>query len=63
MVGMKLRARDTEARMVHVRLAPDLHRRLRMVVAAEDTSVQEWMARVVEQAIQDRWPALTERSA
>ena len=34
--------------MVHVRIAPDLHRRLRVVVAAEDTSIQDWLARIVE---------------
>ena len=43
-------------RMVHVRLDPDLHRRLRMIVAAEDTSVQEWMAQVVEKAVLEQWP-------
>jgi predicted HicB family RNase H-like nuclease len=49
--------------MVHVRLQPELHRRLRMVVAAEDTSLQEWMARVVEQAIREQWPSVTGRGA
>ena len=42
--------------MVHVRLAPDLHRRLRIVVAAEDTSVQDWLSRVVEKAVAEHWP-------
>ena len=36
--------------MVHVRLGPDLHRRFRIVVAAEDTSVQNWLSRIVEKA-------------
>lgn len=34
-------------RMVHVRLEPGLHRRLRIAVAAEDTSVQDWMVQLV----------------
>ena len=48
--------RSVGSRMVHVRLDPDLHRRLRVVVAAEDTSVQEWVARVVEEAVSESWP-------
>ncbi len=43
-------------RMVHVRLEPDLHRRLRIVVAAEDTSVQDWMVQLVEKAVAEQWP-------
>jgi len=39
----------------HVRLAPELHQRLRVVVAAEDTSVQEWVARVIEKAVEEKW--------
>lgn len=42
-------------RMVHVRLDPELHRRLRIVVAAEDTSLQDWLARAVEKAVLDQW--------
>lgn len=44
------------SRMVHIRLDPDLHRRLRIVVAAEDTSVQDWLSRVVEKAVAEQWP-------
>lgn len=44
------------SRMVHIRLDPDLHRRLRIVVAAEDTSVQDWLSRVVEKAVAEEWP-------
>ncbi|MFQ6006341.1 MAG: hypothetical protein ACE5OQ_12650 [Woeseia sp.] len=29
---------------------------IRIVVAAEDTSVQEWVARVVEKAVSESWP-------
>lgn len=48
--------RSDGSRMVHVRLDPELHRRLRIVVAAEDTSVQDWLARVVERAVTEQWP-------
>ncbi|GLS40658.1 hypothetical protein GCM10010869_62550 [Mesorhizobium tianshanense] len=47
--------RSHVTRMVHVRLDPELHRRLRVVVAAEDTSVQEWVARVIEKAVGEKW--------
>ena len=42
--------------MVHVRIDPGLHRRLRVVVAAEDTSIQDWLARIVEKAVTELWP-------
>ena len=48
--------RQALTRMVHVRLAPDLHRRLRLVVAAADTSVQDWVAQLVEKAVNESWP-------
>jgi predicted HicB family RNase H-like nuclease len=51
----------TEQRMVHVRLEPELHRRLRIVVAAEDTSMQEWLARTVDQAVTEAWPTIADR--
>jgi predicted HicB family RNase H-like nuclease len=47
--------RSNGPRMVHVRLDPELHRRLRVIVAAEDTSVQEWVARVIEKAVGEKW--------
>ena len=48
--------RPDGARMVHVRLDPELHRRLRIVVAAEDTSVQDWLSSVVEKAVTEQCP-------
>ena len=48
--------RSDGPRMVHVRLEPDLHRRLRIGVAAEDTSVQDWMVQLVEKAVTEQWP-------
>ena len=51
--------RSDGPRMVHVRLEPDLHRRLRIVVAADDASVQEWMVELIEKTVTERWPAVT----
>lgn len=47
-------------RMVHVRLEPELHRRLRIIVAAEDTSMQDWLAGTVERAVNEAWPSVTD---
>lgn len=44
--------------MVHVRLDPELHRRLRIVVAADDTSMQGWLERTIEKAVSEQWPGV-----
>lgn len=49
----------SDARMVHVRLTPEVHRRLRIIVAAEDTSIQEWLSRVVKDAVEGSWSRLS----
>jgi len=33
--------------MLHIRLDPDLHRRLRIIVASEDMSLQKWVTRLL----------------
>lgn len=45
-----------KGRMVHIRLEPELHRKLRLVVAAGDTTLQEWIARTLEDAADRAWP-------
>lgn len=47
-------------KMVHVRLEPELHRRLRIVVASEDTSIQDWLSDAVERAVEKAWPTITQ---
>jgi predicted HicB family RNase H-like nuclease len=44
--------------MVHIRLEPELHRKLRLVVAAEDTTLQEWIARTLGEAVDKAWPEI-----
>jgi predicted HicB family RNase H-like nuclease len=45
---MPRRGEDTrEGRMIHVRLPPEVHKRLRIRTAEMDTSIQEWVAAVV----------------
>lgn len=43
-------------RMVHIRVSPELHRKLRLIVAARDTSLQEWIAQMLEAAVLRAWP-------
>ena len=48
-----------KGRMVHIRLEPEMHRKIRLVVAAEDTTLQEWTARTLEEAAAKAWPSIT----
>jgi predicted HicB family RNase H-like nuclease len=48
-----------KGRMVHIRLDLELHRKLRLVVAAEDTTLQEWITRTLEEAAKQAWPKVT----
>ena len=45
-----------EARMVHVRLAEELHKRLRIRAAENDTTLQDWVAMAIKNELdrQDR---------
>jgi predicted HicB family RNase H-like nuclease len=36
--------------MLHIRLDPDLHRALRVIVAEQDTTLQEWVVRTLAAA-------------
>ena len=47
-----------KGRMVHIRLEPELHRKLRLVVAAQDTTLQDWIARTLEEAANKAWAAV-----
>ena len=38
-------------RMIHVRLTPETHRQLRVHVAGLDTSIQEWVASLIEKEL------------
>lgn len=53
---------SSKPRMAHIRLDPETHRRLRIVAAANDTSMQDWLAEVVGKAIEQQWPLVAERS-
>lgn len=43
----RLRSRE---RMLHIRLDPELHRALRVIVAEQDTTLQEWVVRTLAAA-------------
>jgi predicted HicB family RNase H-like nuclease len=38
---------NKKARMIHIRLSEELHRRLRVHVAEMDTSIQEWVKSII----------------
>ena len=40
-----------KGRMIHVRLAEETHKKLRMRVAKLDTTIQEWVAAMVEREL------------
>ena len=42
--------KEARGRMLHIRLDPGLHRTLRMIVAAQDTTLQEWVVRTLASA-------------
>ena len=46
-------------RMVHIRVSPELHRKLRLIVAAQDTSLQDWVAQTLEDAVSRAWPDIS----
>jgi predicted HicB family RNase H-like nuclease len=48
-----------KGRMVHIRLDSELHRKLPLVVAAEDTTLQEWITHTLEEAANRAWPKVT----
>lgn len=43
---------ETDDRMIHVRLSADTHRLLRIRVAAQDTNIQDWVAALIEEALE-----------
>ncbi len=42
---------DKESRMIHVRMSPELHKRVRIRAAEEDKSMQEWMLALIEKEL------------
>ena len=48
--------RSDGSRIFHIRLDRSLRRRLRLVVADEDTFLQEWIARIAEKTASEKRP-------
>ncbi len=42
---------EPKERMVHIRLDPELHRALRLIVAEQDTTIQNWISQTIRDAI------------
>lgn len=51
-----------KGRMVHIRLDPELHRKLRLVVAAQDTTLQKWIAWTLKQAATKAWSEIARKA-
>jgi len=47
-------AAETGTRLVHVRVSEVIHRALRIHVASEDTSIQTWVAALIERELSSR---------
>jgi len=43
--------KKTKTRMVHVRLPEEVHKRLRIKAAEGDITLQDWVAAVIEKAL------------
>lgn len=43
-----------KSRMIHVRLSEDLHKDLRIRVAEQDTSIQEWVEETIRKGLKSR---------
>lgn len=39
------------ARLIHIRLKPETHKRLRVRVAEEDVSIQDWVETLIENGL------------
>ncbi len=53
MAALKTKSSDEgDDRMIHVRLSPDTHRLLRIRVADLDTKIQDWVAGLIEEALE-----------
>jgi len=42
-----------DARLIHIRLTPETHRRLRVRAAEEDVSIQDWVAALIETGLNE----------
>jgi HicB family len=47
----KAPAAPGKVRMLHIRVSQELHRKLRLIVAAQETSLQDWIAQMLENAV------------
>lgn len=42
------------SRLIHIRLSKDLHQRLRVQVALLDTTIQDWVAELLEKTLKEQ---------
>ncbi len=44
----------TKGRMIHIRLTDSAHKDLRVRVAEKDTTIQEWVEKLIEKALKGK---------
>jgi predicted HicB family RNase H-like nuclease len=44
--------KDGKKRMIHIRLQEDVHKRLRIRVAELDTTIQEWVEKLITRVLE-----------
>jgi predicted HicB family RNase H-like nuclease len=49
-------------RMVHVRIGDQLHRRLRIFVASNDLSIQQWLSELISRELEETAAPLRRKS-
>lgn len=42
---------ENKGRMIHIRLTEGLHKKLRVRVAEEDVTIQDWVERLIDKAL------------
>ncbi len=48
MANRKQQNSQEDARLIHIRLKPETHKRLRVRAAEEDVSIQDWVEALIE---------------
>ena len=44
---------EPRARLIHIRLTPETHKRLRIRAAEEDVSIQDWVSALIETGLEE----------
>lgn len=51
-MAIKTKKKEPPPKMIHIRLPDDSHKKLRKLVIDKDTTMQDWVAKLVESKLQ-----------